>query len=71
MATFAVVNDFLVRYLDSIDEDLLTYLDENEELSVVVVKRMRVTEPSSSATMYWSDGSIPEHRTACVVAGCP
>jgi len=35
----AVVNDFLVTYLDSIDGDLLQYLDDGEELSVVVVKR--------------------------------
>jgi hypothetical protein len=35
------VNDFLVRYLDSISEDLLAYLDEDEELSVDVARRMR------------------------------
>jgi len=28
----AVVNDFLVTCLDSIDEDLLQYLDELDEL---------------------------------------
>jgi hypothetical protein len=28
------VNDFLVTYLDSIDERLLEYLDEDDELSL-------------------------------------
>ena len=35
------VNDFLVTYLDSIDEQLLAYLDENEELRLDAVRRMR------------------------------
>jgi len=34
-----MANDFLVAYLDSIDEDLLQYLDE--ELSLATVKRLR------------------------------
>jgi len=46
------VNDFLVTYLDSIDEDLLQYLDDDEELSIVVVKRMR------DYTVALLDGSI-------------
>ena len=37
----AVVNDFLVTYLDSIDEDLIAYPDEHEELPVEVARRMR------------------------------
>lgn len=32
---------FLVLYLDSIDERLLDYLDEDEELRLDVVKRLR------------------------------
>ena len=36
-----MVNDFLVRYLGSVGEGLLAYLDENEELSVDVARRMR------------------------------
>jgi len=35
------VNVFLITYLDSIDEDLLKYLDEAEELPVEVARRMR------------------------------
>jgi hypothetical protein len=35
------VNDFLVAYLDSIDERLLTYLDDNEELRLDTVQRLR------------------------------
>jgi hypothetical protein len=35
------VNKFLVLYLDSIDESLLDYLDEDEELRLAVVKRLR------------------------------
>jgi len=35
------VNDFLVRYLSSIGEDLLAYLDEDEQLSVDVTRQMR------------------------------
>ena len=35
------VSEFLVIYLDSIDERLLDYLDEDEELRLEVVKRLR------------------------------
>jgi hypothetical protein len=35
------VNDFLVVYLDSIDEQLLEYLDEDEELKLDAVQRLR------------------------------
>ena len=35
------VNDFLVTYLDSIDDRLLEYLDEDEELRLDTVKRLR------------------------------
>jgi hypothetical protein len=35
------VNDFLVRYLGSIDADLLDYLDDDEELSIDVARRLR------------------------------
>ena len=35
------VNDFLVVYLDSIDEWLLEYLDEDEELKLDAVKCLR------------------------------
>ena len=35
------VNEFLVVYLDSVDERLLDYLDEDEELRLDTVRRMR------------------------------
>jgi hypothetical protein len=35
------VNEFLVVYLDSIDERLLEYLDDNEELRLDTVQRLR------------------------------
>ena len=35
------VSDFLVLYLDSIDERLLEYLDEEDELKLDAVKRLR------------------------------
>lgn len=35
------MSDFLVVYLDSIDERLLDYLDEEDELRPEVVKRLR------------------------------
>jgi hypothetical protein len=37
----AVDNDFLVSYLDTIDERLLEYLDDEENLSVDTVKRLQ------------------------------
>ncbi|MGD0255199.1 MAG: hypothetical protein ABSB99_06570 [Acidimicrobiales bacterium] len=36
-----VDNDFLVTYLDTIDERLLEYLDDEENLSVDTVKRLQ------------------------------
>jgi hypothetical protein len=52
------VSEFLVLYLDSIDEGLLEYLDEDDELRLDVVKRLR---SYASALL---DGSI----TASAVA---
>jgi hypothetical protein len=52
------VSEFLVLYLDSIDEALLEYLDEDDELRLDVVKRLRFY---ASALL---DGSI----TASAVA---
>jgi len=50
------VNDFLLTYLDSIDKRLLEYLDEDDELSLYTVRRLRVY---TSALL---DGSIkPGH----------
>jgi hypothetical protein len=50
------VNDFLVVYLDSIDEQLLEYLDEDEELKLDAVQRLRFY------TTALLDGSItPDH----------
>jgi hypothetical protein len=37
-----VGNDFRVSYLDTIDEPLLDYLDEGDELSLDAVKRLRL-----------------------------
>jgi hypothetical protein len=37
----ATVSEFLVTYLDSIDERLLDYLDEDDELRPEIVKRLR------------------------------
>ena len=34
------MNDFLVSYLDAIDERLLEYLDENDELNLDTVQRL-------------------------------
>ena len=34
------VNDFLVIYLDSIDERLLEYVDEDDELKLDVIQRL-------------------------------
>ena len=50
------VSDFLVVYLDSIDEYLLEYLDEDDELKLDAVKRLRFY---TSAPL---EGSItPDH----------
>ena len=50
------VNDFLVTYLDSIDEQLSEYLDEDEELKIDAVQRLRFY------TTALLDGSItPDH----------
>ena len=35
------MNEFLVSYLDAIDERLLEYLDDDDELKLDVVKRLR------------------------------
>ena len=35
------MNDFLVSYLDAIDERLLEYLDEDDELKLDTVQRLR------------------------------
>ncbi len=40
-AKMGSVSEFLVVYLDSIDERLLDYLDEDEELRPEAVKRLR------------------------------
>jgi len=50
------VNDFLVSYLDAIDERLLEYLDDDDELKLDTVQRMRFY---TSALL---DGSLsPDH----------
>jgi len=50
------VNDFLVVYLDSINERLLEYLDEDDELKLDAVQRLRFY------TTAMLDGSItPKH----------
>jgi hypothetical protein len=50
------VSDFCVTYLDSIDEQLLEYLDEDDELKLDAVQRLRFY------TTALLDGSItPDH----------
>jgi hypothetical protein len=50
------VNDFLVTYLDSIDERLLEYLDDDDELKLDAVQRL------SFYTTALLEGSVtPEH----------
>ncbi len=50
------VSDFLVTYLDSIDERLLEHLDQDDELKLDAVQRIRFY------TTALFDGSIsPEH----------
>ena len=41
------VNDFLISYLDAIDEQLLEYLDDDGEMKLDVVKRLRLRAPFS------------------------
>ena len=50
------VNDFLVTYLDSIDESLLEYLDEDDELKLDAIQRIRFY------TTALLDGSITPDR---------
>jgi hypothetical protein len=50
------VSDFLVVYLDSVDERLLEYLDEDDELKLDAVQRIRFY---TSALL---DGSITPMR---------
>jgi len=54
------VSDFLVLYLDSIDERLLEYLDEEDELKLDAVKRLRfytsaLLEGSITPDHVWED----------------
>ncbi len=50
------MNDFLVSYLDTIDERLLEYLDDDNELSLDAVQRLRLYASSLL------DGSLsPDH----------
>jgi hypothetical protein len=54
------VSDFLVVYLDSIDERLLEYLDEDDELKLDVVQRLRfytsaLLEGSITVEHVWED----------------
>jgi len=56
MGHYGTVSDFLVVYLDSIDERLFEYLDEDDELKLDAAKRLRFY---TSALL---DGSItPDH----------
>jgi hypothetical protein len=52
------VDDFLVTYLDTIDERLLEYLDDDEELRLDAVRRLRLY---TSALL---DGSVTPESLA-------
>src|ERR1700722_3074261 len=56
-----LVNEFLVIYLDSIDERVLDYLDEDDVLRPEVVKRLRYT-PALWSTAPSSPGAVAEDR---------
>ena len=56
-------NDFLVSFLDAIDERLLEYLDDDDELKLDVVQRMRFY---ASALL---DGSITLNHLVEELAG--
>jgi hypothetical protein len=43
------VNDFLVVYLDSVDERLLEYLDEDDELKLDAVQRLSASRGTCRA----------------------
>ena len=43
------VNDFLVTYLDSVDERLLEYLDEDDELKLDAVQRLSASRGTCRA----------------------
>ncbi len=56
LSEWALMNDFLVSYLDTIDERLLKYLDDDEQLSLDAVQRLRLCASSLL------DGSLsPDH----------
>ncbi len=42
LSEWELMNDFLVSYLDTIDERLLEYLDDDNELSLDAVKKLRL-----------------------------
>jgi hypothetical protein len=54
------VNDFLFTYLDSIDEQLLEYLDEDDELKLDAVKRLRFYASASESSLEFSGSGYGE-----------
>jgi hypothetical protein len=62
------VNDFLVSYLDAIAERPLAYLDDEGELKVEVVKRLRfyttaLLDGSLTPTTLWRTAHAPDGRS--------
>ena len=67
------MSDFLVVYLDSIDERLLEYLDEDDELKLDVVQRLRfytsaLLDRSITAEHVWEDWADWYQLVAAFVA---
>ncbi|MGA3354685.1 MAG: hypothetical protein ABSD85_16120 [Acidimicrobiales bacterium] len=55
------VNNFLISYLDAIDEQLLEYIDDDDELKLDAVQRLRfytsaLLDVHSHRTVSWRTG---------------
>ena len=54
------MNEFLVSYLDAIDERLLEYLDDDDELRLHAVQRMRFYTSALLATSITADHVVED-----------